>query len=107
VAVALEQGAVLYWDDYQERSTPFAAELAAPALQFIEDGWLVAASANECHLYRTAENYTIRWEANLPHWHGQPLAVLSTNRPDQFALVGADGVVAIYQVPRWRGNLVG
>ena len=101
VAVALEQGAVLYWDDYQERSTSFATELAAPVMQFIEGGWFVAASANECHLYRTAENYQVRWEANLLHRHGQPLAVLSTNRSDQFALVGADGVVAIYQVPRW------
>ena len=42
----------------------------------------------------------------VPYWddyqgRSTSLAVLRTSRPDQFALVGADGVVAIYQVPRW------
>jgi tetratricopeptide (TPR) repeat protein len=100
VVAALEQGAVLYWDDYLDRCSPFATELLAPALRFIEGGWLVAASAEECHVYRTGENYKICWEANLPHRQGKLLAVLPTARPNQFALFGADGTVALYQVPR-------
>ena len=101
VAAGLEQGAVLYWDDYEERSAPFATELAAPVVQFIEGGWIVAASANECHVCRTTEKNRISWEARLSHRHGPLLAVLPTARPDRFALFAADGVVAIYQVPRW------
>ena len=104
VAVALEQGAMLYWDDFQERSSPFAGELAAPVVQFIEGGWLVAAAEKECHVYRTAENYKLRWEANLPHFHGAVLAVLPTARPDQFALFTANGIMALHQMPRWNGQ---
>jgi tetratricopeptide (TPR) repeat protein len=99
VAVALEQGAMLYWDESQEHVSPFAVDLVAPVLQFIDGGWLVAASEEQCHVYRTAENYTIRWEASVSHRHGPPIAVLSTARPHEFALVCQNGTVATYQTP--------
>ncbi|MEN6496837.1 MAG: hypothetical protein ABFD16_21310, partial [Thermoguttaceae bacterium] len=99
VAVALEQGAMLYWDESQEHLSPFAVALVAPVLQFIDCGWLLAASEEQCHVYRTAENYSVRWEASIAHRHGPPIAVLSPALPHEFALVSQDGTVAIYQTP--------
>ena len=78
---------------------PSPRNLARPVLRFIDGGWLVAASAEACHVYRTAENYKIRWEASLAHGHGEPIAVLAAARPGQFALFGASGTIAIYQMP--------
>jgi len=104
VAAALEQGAILCWDGNQERLCPFATELAEPMLQFFDGGWIVAATADECHVYRSAENCTIQWKARLRHRRAEPLAVLPTDEPGQFALFGADGTVAIYEIPGWRSS---
>ncbi len=98
VAVALREGAMLYWDDFQAVKSPFAEDLTAPVLRFVEGGWLAAISENACTVYRTAENCRVHREAVLHHEHGLPIAVLDTGQKDQFAVVTQEGTVAIYQI---------
>jgi hypothetical protein len=74
--------------------------LAAPLLRFVDNGWLVAASSETIHVYRAAENYKIRWEVNHRHRHGDPLAILRTDCPDQFAIVVTDGTMVLYRISR-------
>ncbi len=96
VAVALERGALLYWDESQEHVAPFAEDLDEPVLRFV-GGWVVVAAVHQCRVYRTAENHQIHLEASVAHEQARPIAVLPTDQNDRFAVVAQDGIVAIYQ----------
>jgi hypothetical protein len=98
LVATMEAGAILYWDDSAQRRASLATELARPVAGFTIGGWLVVASAAACHVYRT-EGHRIRLEADCPGSSVEPLAVLNTTDPDEFALFGADGTVRLYQMP--------
>ncbi len=59
---------------------------------------LAVASAETCQVYRT-EGRRIRLEADCPGSKVEPLAVLDTADPNQFAVFGADGAIRLYQMP--------
>lgn len=99
IAAALEQGISLLWDDYdQGHVQTFAEDLEAPVVAFTPSGWLVAADAGHCRVYRTGE-HTVRLEASLPAPSAAPLAILNTSHPHQFALLMRDGAVEVYEMP--------
>ena len=84
IVVALESGAVLFWDD-EGRMSEFAAELSNPVCQFTASGWLAAASDDQCQIYRTGTN-RIELKARMSN-RSRPIAILCTAHPDQFALL--------------------
>ncbi|MDZ7616777.1 MAG: hypothetical protein U1E05_07225, partial [Patescibacteria group bacterium] len=98
VAISLQAGAMLLWDDYQALKSPFAEDMAAPVLRFIDGGWLVAASEHACNVYRTTENCKVHCEATVCHKHGAPIAVLNSGQKDRFAMVTEKGTVVLYQL---------
>ena len=98
LVATMETGAVLYWDDTAQRRASFATELVRPLARFTMGGWLAVASAETCQVYRT-EGHRIRLEADCPGSKVEPLAVLDTADPNQFALFGVDGAVRLYQMP--------
>ena len=59
---------------------------------------LAVALAETCQVYRT-EGRRIRLEADCPGSKVEPLAVLDTADPNQFAVFGADGAIRLYQMP--------
>ena len=81
-----------------QRRASFATELDRPVARFTLGGWLAVASAATCQVYRT-EGHRIRLEAECPGGKVEPLAVLDTADPNQFALFGTDGVVRLYEMP--------
>ncbi len=98
LVATMETGAILYWDDAAQRRASFAAELARPVARFTMGGWLVIASAETCQVYRT-EGHRIQLEADCPGGTVDPLAVLDTADPNQFALFGLDGMIRLYRMP--------
>ena len=98
LVATMEAGAILYWDDTAQRRASFATELARPVVRFTMGGWLAVASAATCQVYRT-EGHRIRLEADSPGSKVEPLAVLDTADPNQFALFGMDGTIRLYQMP--------
>jgi hypothetical protein len=98
LVATMAEGAVLYWDDSAQRRASFATELTRPVVRFTMGGWLVAASTSACQVYRT-EGHRIRLEADCSGGKAEPLAVLDTDNPNQFALFEADGAIRLYQMP--------
>ena len=98
LVATMETGAVLYWDEMGERRASFAADMARPVARFTMGGWLAIASGAACQVYRT-EGHRIHLVAECPGAKADPLAVLDTADPNQFALFGADGVLRLYRMP--------
>jgi tetratricopeptide (TPR) repeat protein len=99
VAVTLDAGGVLFWDDHFDRHQEwFGTVLSSPVAAFTIPGWLVAASATECQVYSTSDR-RVRLEAE-GHWGDVvPIGVLKTGMADEFALLFADGRLVTYRVP--------
>jgi tetratricopeptide (TPR) repeat protein len=96
IVAALEQGAALLWEE-EQRVVPFADGLSRPVAAFTVSGWIVLASADELHVYKTDGK-----QIQLAVWQGRsvrPVAALATAHPDGFAIVREDGVVEQYQMP--------
>lgn len=98
LVAAMEEGAILYWIDSGGRRASFATDLVRPVVRFTRGGWLVAASAAACQVYRT-EGHRIRLQAECPGGKVEPLAVLDMADPNRFALFGMDGAIRLYQMP--------
>jgi hypothetical protein len=93
----LEQGAALFWED-EQTVVRFAEELSQPVATFTAGGWIVLASSEALHVYKT-EDRTIRMAARQGR-NVRPIAVLATAHPDGFAIVSEDGMVEPFQMPR-------
>jgi hypothetical protein len=100
LAATFRQGGILYWENFYHRglAESFATDLADPVADFTGGGDLVAASVDGCEVYSTQDR-RIKLKAELSGLRTRPLAVLPLPRPDQFALFGEDGELAVYQVP--------
>ncbi len=98
LVATMETGAILYWDDAAQRRASFATELTRPVARFTMGGWLAIASAETCQVYRT-EGHRIQLEADCPGSMVDPLAVLDTADPNEFALFGLDGTIRLYRMP--------
>ena len=88
---------MLFWEDDQT-VVRFAEELTHPLAVFTTGGWIVLASSDELHVYKTEER-KIQLAARQKR-EGRPVAVLATAHPDGFAIVREDGVVEQYQMPQ-------
>jgi hypothetical protein len=97
IVATLEQGAALFWED-EQTVVPFAEELNHPVAAFTVSGWIVLASSEGLHVYKT-EGRKLQLAARQTRG-GRPVAVLATGHPDGFAVVREDGVVEQYQMPR-------
>ena len=97
IVATLEQGAALFWEDDQT-VVRFAEELSQPVAVFTASGWIVLASSDALHVYKT-EDRMIRL-AVRQNRESRPVAVLATAHPDGFAVVREDGVVEQFQMPR-------
>jgi tetratricopeptide (TPR) repeat protein len=97
IVACLEQGAVLFWEEGQT-VVRFAEALSRPVGAFTASGWIVLASSEELHVYKTEER-KIQLAARQART-GRPVAVLATADPDGFAIVREDGLVEQYQMPR-------
>ena len=98
VAVAMQQGGMMFWGENAAAGrTPFASEMIEPRIALTRRGCLVAASKDEIDVYRTAEGQ-LQLSARLPGGQTAPLAATLTSHADQFAILYADGRVAIYRI---------
>ena len=78
IVATLEQGAALFWED-EQNVVRFAEELSHPVAAFTASGWIVLASSEELHVYKTEERkiqLAARQERNV-----RPVAVLPTCAP--------------------------
>jgi tetratricopeptide (TPR) repeat protein len=99
VAATLERGGAVIWDDYDyKRIEVFARELETPLATFTRNGFLVAASREECQVYQSQER-KLAFHATAPGSKTDPLAVLATDHAAQFAVVDGDGLVTVYGIP--------
>ncbi len=99
IVVGMAIGAAVYWDGLRSPLELFAQDLQSPLTGFTRSGWLVAANAHECHVYR-AEGGETHLEAVLSGNGIAPVAILACPHPDQFALVQSSGAVRIYRLGR-------
>jgi hypothetical protein len=97
VVATLDQGAALFWED-EQTVVRFAEGLSYPVAAFTAGGWIVLASSEALHVYKT-EGRTIRLAARQGR-NVRPIAVLATAHPDGLAIVREDGVVEPFQMPR-------
>lgn len=97
-AVALNTGAVLFWDDFHESGvTPFATEMPAPMLTFNRGGFVIAAWNQRCEVYSTkgnAVNLIAEMDLAKP-----AIEVLSGDTLSQFGVVYEDGTIDLFALP--------
>ena len=87
----------MFWEEGRD-VVRFAEELSHPVAAFTASGWIVLASSEELHVYKT-EDRKIQLAARQGR-NVRPVAVLPTAHPDGFAILREDGVVEQYQMPR-------
>jgi hypothetical protein len=98
IIVALEQGAMLFWDrPGAANGHPFAQDLHQPVAALTRGGHLVAASREEIQVYDTAGG-KLKFRAQVIGIGAEPVAVLPTLRRDEFIVAHASGRLLIYQV---------
>jgi hypothetical protein len=97
IAVPMEVGAVLFWDDGDSR--PFADDMPDPAVAFTRGGMLVALSAGVGRAYR-GEGKSLRLHSSFAGYSSgrSPVAVTPTDMLNHFAVFTADGVVRVLQL---------
>jgi tetratricopeptide (TPR) repeat protein len=98
LAVVTTEGTYVLWLQGRETSTVVrcAAELGIPVVCFTIGGRLAIIAANGGEVYESSGGH-LTVHSQLP-WHEQPLAVLPTDEPDQFAIFLASGLVRIFQI---------
>jgi len=97
VVAALQRGLAVCWDVGDESCTHFAEELEAPIVGFTLSGWLVAADAAQCQVWRLHDS-AVSLTASFPCTGQKPVAVLRTTHLHEFALLWEDGAVRRYRV---------
>jgi hypothetical protein len=95
VAAALREGAVMLWEDGEQRH--FAEGLANPSVGFTRGGSPVVVTKALGRAYRT-DDRSIKLHATFTGPDTDPLGVVATDKIDQFATLGPDGVVRVYQI---------
>jgi hypothetical protein len=98
-AALFARGAALLWHDGDaERMQYLADDLAAPAAAFTAAGYLVIAADNCFEVYDT-ETPPAKLIGRRDGTGSNPVAVLATSRPEQFAILSSDGWLRIYRGP--------
>jgi len=97
VVAALQRGLAVCWDVGDESRTHFAEEREAPIAGFTLSGWLVAAGAARCRVWRLHDS-AVSLMASLPCAGRKPVAVLRTTHLHEFALLWEDGAVRRYRM---------
>ena len=97
LAVAMEEGGVLFWEHGD--SLPFGEGMASPAVAFARDGMLVAISRGVGRAYRT-DGHTVKLRSTFASFSlpGPPVAVTPTHVLNHFAIFGTDGLVRVVQL---------
>ena len=97
VALSMEEGGVLVWDDGDWK--PFADGMAEPAVAFTRGGALVALSGGLGRAYQT-DGKALRLVASFTSFSGggAPVAVTPTNLLNHFAVFTSDGMVRVMQL---------
>ena len=99
LAVALEQGGFMIWDDDLAGSrTPFATEMIEPRIAMTRDGSLIAAGHDEIEVYSTRER-KLKLIGRAAGTGAMPLALLSTRQANRFAMLTAQGSLRYYALP--------
>ena len=98
LAIVTTEGTYLVWLQGSETpaTTRCGLELNAPVACFTVGGRLVLVAANGGEIYETSGG-RLTLHSRLP-WREQPLAVLPTDEPDQFAIISATGLVHVYKI---------
>jgi len=99
VAAGFDFGGEIFWFDFNgmERQ-PFAEDMPSPKTCINRGGNLIAAGGTTCEVYST-HGRRAKLEAQLRDLAPGVVAALPLHRVDRFALVWADGHVAVYEVP--------
>lgn len=99
LAVALEQGGLMIWDeDLAGSRMPFATEMIEPRITLTRDGSLIAAAHDEIEVYSTRER-KLKLIGRAAGTGAVPLALLSTRQANRFAMLTAQGCLRYYALP--------
>ncbi|HZN36653.1 MAG TPA: hypothetical protein VFB80_22645 [Pirellulaceae bacterium] len=102
IVVGCEAGGAILWGDTADAPhTTFATDLVEPAVGLNRGGWLAAATEDSVGVF-TTEGGKLRFVSDSDGPQARPLAVLSTNDHQRFAIVTATGKVMIFEVPARR-----
>jgi hypothetical protein len=98
IAVSLEVGGRLIWDDgVQHLIQRFAQDLPQPLTCINRGGYLVALADRSCEVYSTRDRQ-IELAAQTTLGKAPALAVLPGPRNNQFAVAFSDGTLAAYEI---------
>lgn len=99
IVLGCKQGGLVLWGDTADApQTTFAADLAAPSVGLNRGGWLIAATADTVEVFSTA-NSQLNFVCSTDGPKSDPIAVLSTNENQRFAIVTEEGNVMLYEIP--------
>lgn len=99
LAVAMEEGAMLFWDGNVAAAsgTALAGSLQRPVIGFTSGGFLVAADQQQVQVYRTADGKS-QFHAQFDTPNEHPVAVVAVTRPNEFTLVDRNGTLTTFRV---------
>jgi hypothetical protein len=96
IAIALQHGGIVYWDDFQRgHMEAFASDMPMPVVGLNRGGYLIAASEDSCEIYST-QGRRVEPVAELDGLGCRPLAVLSGPQPDQFGIATTEGELTLF-----------
>lgn len=98
LAIVTTAGTYVIWLQGKESSPAVrcAIELGEPLATFTIGGRLVLVTGRGGEIYESSGGH-LTLHSRLP-WHGQPLAVLPTDEPDQFAIFGPNEAVKVFKI---------